>query len=190
MGLELDKAFNAHKDNIREGRVGTCMSSCDVAKNHRQNGNLEKGIPGNPVRGATGHNTFIFAMHGKVRTIYQHTVNHPRFESVEKKQRDDNENCNISLPDTSHVITKGRMLSGYNHWAPNNQYCDTVLHHASSSLIWVENQITWDTLMNKECLKQGDGINLWLKFASFFLFWIQIFLNDLFHKNCKNRHNF
>jgi len=29
----------------------------DVTKNHiRRNGNLYKGIPGNPVRGATGHN--------------------------------------------------------------------------------------------------------------------------------------
>ncbi len=58
MGLDLDKSFNAHNDKTREGQRGTCIACAhDITKNHRRrNRNLQKGIPGNPVRGTTGHN--------------------------------------------------------------------------------------------------------------------------------------
>ncbi len=58
MGIELDKAFNAHKDKAREEQ-----EVCEwyvLMKLHRTiegwNGNLHKRIPGNPVRGTTWHN--------------------------------------------------------------------------------------------------------------------------------------
>ncbi len=59
MGLELDKAFNAHTEKTRGEQRGTCMACAhDITKNHRRwNGNLRKRIPRNPVRGETGHNT-------------------------------------------------------------------------------------------------------------------------------------
>ncbi len=59
MGLELDKAFDAHRDKTREGQRGTCMARAhDVTENQRRrHRNLQKRIPGNHERGATGHNT-------------------------------------------------------------------------------------------------------------------------------------
>ncbi len=61
MGLVLDKAFNAHRDKTREGQRGTCMASAhDITKNQRRRlGNLQKRIPRNHERGATGHNTWM-----------------------------------------------------------------------------------------------------------------------------------
>ncbi len=37
MGVELDKAFNAHKDKTRKGKEGTCDASAhDVSEIHRK----------------------------------------------------------------------------------------------------------------------------------------------------------
>ncbi len=59
VGLELDKAFNTHKDKTREGQRSTCMTHAhDVTKNQRRrHWNLQKRIPINHERGTTGHNT-------------------------------------------------------------------------------------------------------------------------------------
>ncbi len=61
MGLELDKAFNAHRDKTREGQRGTCMAHAhDITKNQRRRrGNLQMRIPGNHERGATRHNSMM-----------------------------------------------------------------------------------------------------------------------------------
>ncbi len=61
VGLELDKAFNAHNDKTRGGLRGTCMSCAhDITKNHRRrNSNLQKRIPGNHARDAIGHKSSV-----------------------------------------------------------------------------------------------------------------------------------
>ncbi len=63
MSIELDKIFNAHKDKTREGQEDTCMAYAhDVTKTiEGRNRNLQKKIPRNPVRGATGRNNLILS---------------------------------------------------------------------------------------------------------------------------------
>ncbi len=48
VGLELDKAFNAHRDKTRERQWGTCMAHAhDITKNQRRrHRNILKRIPG------------------------------------------------------------------------------------------------------------------------------------------------
>ncbi len=55
MGLELDKAFNAHRDKICEGQRDMCMTSAhDITKNQRRrHRNLQKTILGNHQLGIT-----------------------------------------------------------------------------------------------------------------------------------------
>ncbi len=61
VGLELDKAFNTHEDKTRERQGSMYMAHVhDSTKNtRRRHRNLHKKIPGNPVRGATGHNASL-----------------------------------------------------------------------------------------------------------------------------------
>ncbi len=56
MGLELDKALNAHRDKTREGQWGMARAH-EVTKNQkRRHRNPQKRIPRNHERGATGYN--------------------------------------------------------------------------------------------------------------------------------------
>ncbi len=55
--VELDRAFNTHKEKTREGQGGKCMACAhEFIKNHRRrNWNLQRRIPRNPMRGEAGH---------------------------------------------------------------------------------------------------------------------------------------
>ncbi len=46
MGLELDKAFNAHRDKTREEQRGTCMSHAHDITKKGGTGIYKRGFPG------------------------------------------------------------------------------------------------------------------------------------------------
>ncbi len=59
-GFRTRQAFNTYRDRTREQRRGMCMARAhDITKNQRRrHGNLQKRIPWNHERGATGHNRY------------------------------------------------------------------------------------------------------------------------------------